>query len=89
MAHEANCVSLATIALTRVCAPSSTLVYAQPVPNICGQDHERLLYLGAILLVCLLHTDPEMTNVCALITNEYRFLLSKTEYLVVAPGEKE
>lgn len=88
MAHEANCVSLATIALTRVCAPS-TLVYAQPVPNICGQDHERLLYHGAILLVCLLHTDPEMTNVCALITNEYRFLLSKTEYLVVAPGEKE
>lgn len=85
MAYEANCVSPATIALTRVYA----LVYAQPVPNICGQNHERLLYLGAILLVFLLHTDPEMTNVCALITNEYRFLLSKTEYLVVAPGEKE
>lgn len=85
MAHEANCMSPATIALTRVCA----LDYVQPVPNICGQNHERLLYLGAILLVCLLHTDPEMTNVCALITNEYRFLLSKTEYLVVAPGEKE
>lgn len=89
MSHEANCVSLVTVALTRVYTPSSTLIYAQPDPNICGQDHERLLYLGAILLVCLLHTDPEMTNVCALITNEYRFLLSKTEYLVVAPGEKE
>lgn len=89
MTHEVNCVSPPTIALIRVHTPSSTIVFAQPVPNICGQNHERLLYLGAILLVCLLHTGPEMTNVCALITNEYRFLLSKTEYLVVAPGEKE